>query len=508
MVRRPSPLKSENLPRAADPTGRPPSYDRGMGDKAAVTRWRTAGVRRVFGLDSDWTRQLPQGWLRRDALLAALFFAVGVISLECYRSFGMPRDSWPRWALIAAVALGCLPLIWRRRFPIAVMIACSAHMFIFGMTQQLVMANLGMQGVYFFAIFTAVAWAQDRRAVAIAVTAVLVFMFGWLAVQWSMASFMDDSVRNMTNDKGDRTGALFGPAAGVVIYGLIINIGYFFIALGAGASSWHGERARDQARKQAETIERQSDQLTAQAVMGERLRIARELHDVVAHHVSAMGIQAAAARKLIDRDADRAAQALSAVETSSREAVTQMRELLGTLRTESVQPLGKFTTETSGAPSMTDTHEAATASSSSASRAPEPSIDAIEDLVREASTDTFTVTLDDTLGDARCRVPGSVGHSLYRTVQEALSNVRKHSTATSADVYLRTGHSERGDYVEAEILDSGRPRSGTSGSGLGLMGMRERVRAHNGTCEIGPRIMGGYRVRVRIPLENDVTGEN
>ncbi|WP_455130708.1 sensor histidine kinase [Propionibacterium acidifaciens] len=94
-------------------------------------------------------------------------------------------------------------------------------------------------------------------------------------------------------------------------------------------------------------------------------------------------------------------------------------------------------------------------------------------------------------------MPLPIGLSIYRTVEEALTNVRRHSTARSAQVVVRI--TER--YAEAEILDSGRPVPGSSGTGLGLLGMRERVAGHKGEAEIGPRPTGGYRVRVRLPLE-------
>jgi signal transduction histidine kinase len=93
-----------------------------------------------------------------------------------------------------------------------------------------------------------------------------------------------------------------------------------------------------------------------------------------------------------------------------------------------------------------------------------------------------------------------VGLTLYRTVQEALHNVRRHSTASAATVVLRVDASPRGGFAEVEVLDAGRPRTGTSGTGLGLLGMRERVASLDGSLEIGPRATGGFRVRVRLPL--------
>lgn len=86
-------------------------------------------------------------------------------------------------------------------------------------------------------------------------------------------------------------------------------------------------------------------------------------------------------------------------------------------------------------------------------------------------------------------------------MQEALTNVRKHSTASAASVTVRVDRDANGRYAEAEVLDDGRPRPGTSGSGLGHLGMRERIGSHGGTAEIGPRLTGGYRVRVRFPVK-------
>lgn len=99
---------------------------------------------------------------------------------------------------------------------------------------------------------------------------------------------------------------------------------------------------------------------------------------------------------------------------------------------------------------------------------------------------------------AAAQVPPVVALSLYRAVEEALTNVRRHSTAHEAQVVVRV---EAGRYAEAEILDSGLPRPDSTGSGLGLLGMRERAKNVGGTVEAGPRMIGGYRVRMRLPLE-------
>jgi signal transduction histidine kinase len=252
---------------------------------------------------------------------------------------------------------------------------------------------------------------------------------------------------------------------------------------------WNAARRREQLAEQAVTIEKQGVALTDQAVVTERVRIARELHDVVAHHVSVIGIQAAAARRVLDRDPALAAEALATIERESREGVAQMRNLVGTLRSV---PDG-------GAPAGSD----------GASRAPEPGLADLPALTAadHDGLDTTFRQVEEPPG-AALDVPDPMGLSLYRTAQEAMANVRKHSTARSATVTLRvvrgpealTDQRFAHGFAEVEVLDDGRPRHGTSGSGLGQLGIRERAATHQGVVEIGPRATGGYRVRMRLPL--------
>ena len=101
---------------------------------------------------------------------------------------------------------------------------------------------------------------------------------------------------------------------------------------------------------------------------------------------------------------------------------------------------------------------------------------------------------------AAARLPRGLGLAVFRTVQEALTNVRRHSTADTVSVVVRVDESQPGGYAEVEVVDNGRPRHGTSGSGLGQLGIRERAATHEGQVDIGPRVTGGYRVRVRYPL--------
>ena len=123
-------------------------------------------------------------------------------------------------------------------------------------------------------------------------------------------------------------------------------------------------------------------------------------------------------------------------------------------------------------------------------------------LVAEVDGQGLAVSLDlvEEQDGAAARLPRGVGLAVFRTVQEALTNVRRHSTADTVSVVVRVDEVRAGGYAEVEVVDNGRPRHGTSGSGLGQLGIRERAATHEGQVDIGPRVTGGYRVRVRYPL--------
>jgi signal transduction histidine kinase len=434
------------------------------------------------GADSEWER-VPGDRARArrvDMWIALCFLITGSLGVELLRSIdslGQLQDSWA-WPHVA-VAVGTIPLVWRRRWPLLVASGLSLHLFGFGLAMPAVAVSVPMQVVYFVALFTGVGWARDRRAMVWVVVGIVLLMFGWLTWQFAVGSGVEEAMSH-TGEPLVRQG-LFSPAAAHVVYTLLINLLYFGGAILGGQAAWRAALQRDRLAEQARTIDEQASSLQWQAVVEERLRIARELHDVVAHHVSVIGIQAAAARRVLRRDTEAAEAALRSVETSSREAVSQMRELLGTLRTGEDGPTGN-------------------------ARSPEPRLADVPALVDQVATADVRVectVVEDSPG-AVGAVPDALGLSLYRTVQEALSNVRRHSSASAATVFVRVDRRpEPGfahGYAEVEVLDGGRPRSGTSGTGLGLLGVRERLATHGGVSEIGPRVTGGYRVRVRMPL--------
>jgi signal transduction histidine kinase len=434
-----------------------------------------------FAVDDAWQRPRPQVQ-RSDVAIAAAGAVLGLVSLELLRSAGaLEHLTAPVWAQLLATVSGAALLVGRRRWPLSVATLAALHMFVVGVTMPTVMAQFTLQVVYFVAIYAAVAWSRDRRLMVGVVGAIVVGMFLWLAWQFLVGSGIQEFLDE--RDGTERTG-LLGPVPAAVILTLLINVIYFGGAVIGGQLAWRAARQRAQLEAQARTIHEQSDTLRRRAVTDERLRIARELHDVVGHHVSVIGIQAAAARRVLDRDPEAAATALAAIEQSSRDGVTQMRSLLGTLRELDGGAGGQAGTET---------------------RMPEPGARDLPALVAEREASGLRTHLDvvESSPGAVDRLPAPLGLALYRVVQEALANVARHSTARRASVVLRVDEDGHHPHAEVEVLDDGRPRGRTSGSGLGHLGVRERAASQRGEVEIGPRPTGGYRVRVRIPLGSD-----
>jgi signal transduction histidine kinase len=427
-----------------------------------------------FGVDDTWERPRPVVG-RQDVVLAASVETVSLVALELVRSSGgLEHTDVAVWVQWATVSTGAALLLGRRRWPLAVALLAAVHMFVAGVTMPEVMGQVSLQIIYFVALLSGVAWARDRRAMAIVVSTIVLFMFAWITWQFALGS----TVQEWLDDEEftGRTG-IFPPIPSAIAITLLINAIYFGGAIIGGGVSWRAARQRDRLEAQATTIAAQAGRLREQAVVDERLRIARELHDVVAHGVSAMGIQAGAARRVLDRDPEAARTALSNVEDASRDAVTQMRRLLGTLREgETAQPQQGRTTDAG--------------------------VRDLACLVAEVTGQGLAVSLDvvESHAGAADRLPRGIGLAVYRTVQEALTNVRRHSTADTVSVVVRVDESHATAYAEVEVVDNGRPRHGTSGSGLGQLGIRERAATHDGQVDIGPRVTGGYRVRVRYPL--------
>jgi len=215
--------------------------------------------------------------------------------------------------------------------------------------------------------------------------------------------------------------------------------------------------------------ERSLAQTRARAAVGEeRTRIARELHDVVTHHVNLVVLQAMAASGMLDRDPERVREPLQVIERSGREALGEMRRLLGVLRDDDAErPL-----------------------------APQPGVDDLDELVGSAATAGMDVGL--AVSGSPRRLPAGLALTVYRIVQEALTNASRHAAGARVGVSVRY----EPDSVDVAIVDRGGAPPGKGGTegGRGLVGMRERVAVFAGTLEAGPDPEGGFAVHARLPI--------
>ena len=242
------------------------------------------------------------------------------------------------------------------------------------------------------------------------------------------------------------------------------EVGFGFIVI---FLVWYmGRRLRSRAERAAH-LEREQAAEARRAVAEERARIARELHDVVAHRVSLMTVQAGAAKTVAADDLEGAVQAMEAVEVAGRQALSELRHLLDVLRPEAdVDGLD-----------------------------PQPGLADVPRLVAQFEQAGLDVSL--TMNGARTDLPARVDLSAYRIVQEALTNVLKHA-GTTARAEVRLSTDDHG--VAIEVLDNGHGDTILPGSGQGIVGMRERAQLLGGALEAGPRPIGGFQVVARLPI--------
>ncbi|MEV5749452.1 sensor histidine kinase [Actinoallomurus sp. NPDC052308] len=216
----------------------------------------------------------------------------------------------------------------------------------------------------------------------------------------------------------------------------------------------------------------------ADAVTAERLRIAREMHDMVAHTIGIVALQAGAAKRVIDTQPARAREALGEVETASRETLSGLRRMLGALRQAELEK--------------------------GAETAPLDEMPGLADVDRLAATTTAAgVRVDVRRRGERRPLPPEVDLSAYRIIQEAVTNVVRHADATSCTVSI----DYQDEDVSIEVVDDGRGHGTTPGTGYGLVGMRERAALLHGDLTAGPRPEGGFRVTARLPLPTGVRVE-
>ncbi|TCN28594.1 signal transduction histidine kinase [Kribbella orskensis] len=345
--------------------------------------------------------------------------------------------------LLGAVWLGLVlvqsvPLLWRRRRPAVVLVAVSAAWVV----AQVVFGPSAPFGLW-VAVYSAIVHATRRTAEvgAAAATAVVAAL--------ELAQVGRDRLR-------------LEDALPMVVVTLVVVIVGFVVA---------DRRTRSAAlRDRAEFLEREREALSLQAAAEERLRIARELHDLVAHSLTTIAIQSSTGRLALPQHPDMAQRALAAIETTSRDASREMRQLLGVLR------------QGGDTPAQLD---------------PPPGLANLDDLVgtmRHAGADLRLAVEGD-----RRPLSRSLDLVAYRVVQEALTNVVKHAGHPAAAAVLVRYD---GDQLVLEITDDGAGKATSSDGhpGLGIVGMRERVTALGGQFTAGPRPVRGFRVEARLPI--------
>ena len=400
-----------------------------------------------------------------DVLVALSVFGLGILSVRIYYDLGADEPGNFRFATgVACMALLTLPLAVRRRYPpatlVCVVIAVLAYT-IFGVTEGALTATVGFLSIYSVGAYCEPRVANWVRALCIAV------ILGDLL--WILFFRQID----------------FGTSNASALGAGLLSVGsnlFFFIA------AWViGDVARTSRLRASElgvrNIELQTahDVINEQAVLDERVRIARELHDVVAHHVSVMGVQAGAARRVMSRSPEQAAEVLSGIEASSRQAVAELHRLLGFLRNETTAP---------GVGGLD---------------APQPSLSQLDGLVSQMNDAGLVVTV--AIEGTPAPLPASVDLSAYRVAQEALTNALKHGgVGTIVAVTLAYAP----DHVDLTVVDDGRGRSNgrvgnplvgpSVATGHGLVGMRERVALTGGTFHASRRRGSGFEVSATLPF--------
>jgi signal transduction histidine kinase len=333
-----------------------------------------------------------------------------------------------------AVLLMTLPLIWRRRQPLAVFLLIAAVAV--GVFQQAPYAGLTAVMIAAYSVGTYSLHRLLSLGVIFATATIIatVFHAGWPPLPDASAPY-------------------------------VIVLSMWLVGNAIRSRQLRADALADKATR----LEREREQATREAVAAEHARIARELHDVVAHSVSVMVVQAGAARHILNKSPHQADEALRAVESSGREAMAELRHLLGLLNHEDDQ--------------ITLT--------------PQPGLDQLDSLVRRVGEAGLPITLH--VEGRPCPLPPGLDLAAYRIVQEALTNALKHADLARTDVILEYREGE----LKIEILDDGPGRSAgaDAGAGHGLVGMRERVALYGGTLEAGPRLERGYAVRAWLPLD-------
>jgi signal transduction histidine kinase len=345
-------------------------------------------------------------------------------------------------AALALVAVACLALAWRRRYPVTVLAVSVAAV----------------------TIYTLLGYVNGAALLApvIALYAVATQLSAWRAIALGLVT----------------VGVLMAATAARNPFGQISGGGYYLIP-GMGAAVVFGGIALANRRAYVASIQDRAEQDARRQVDEERLRIARELHDVVAHTMATINVQAGVAAHVLPTKPEAAADALAAIKTASKEGLRELRAILNVLRqADDADPVQ-----------------------------PAPGLAQLDALVEGARRAGLPVTL--TVTGPPFPLPTAVDLAAYRIIQESLTNVIRHAGPAEAAVSL----SYRPDELEIDVTDTGHgPKASTgpgaagSPAGHGQAGMRERAASVGGTVQTGPRPGGGYEVTALLPIHRRLTG--
>ncbi|WP_017584948.1 sensor histidine kinase [Nocardiopsis ganjiahuensis] len=334
----------------------------------------------------------------------------------------------------ALILVACLPILWRTAFPrVVAAVTVTAATVYYPLSFPDGVVMLSAAVM----LYTVVRWGYR--------------VFGWLM---GPGVFVALSVHGLLSG-----GSLRAESVATLAWIIVL-------LCAAEVVRWRQEYLKADQEREAEVARTREEELLRRA-SDERLRLARDVHDTVAHNISLINVQAGTALYLMESQPERAAEALSTIKQTSKDTLTELRAMLGVLR----------------------------AVDESAPRSPVPGLDRVPDLVEGARGAGLEVVLEVT-GEER-RVAVGVEGVAYRAVQEALTNVVRHSDAGSARVRLDYGPSE----LLVAVVDDGRGTVGPPVEGNGITGMRERAALVGGSVDAGPVEGGGFRVRVRLPVD-------
>lgn len=392
-------------------------------------------------------------FLRTHPTWVDTFWAVVLFGLSCVSvtgANGVPGHHMPLAAGLALSAVLCVVVALRRRFPEPMLLLAAAT----GLAQLILdvettVADFAMLVITYTVATMGARWAS-RLALGISLCAATLAQIRWPADE---------------------------PAGLARIAVVVFQTVPFALAWVLGDSMRTRRAYFAQLEERAARLEKEREAQSKVAVAAERARIARELHDVVAHNVSVMVVQADGAAYVLDSAPDQAKKALETISSTGRQALAEMRRLLGVLRTGEHQEGGEYV--------------------------PQPDVEQIDDLVEQCRTSGLPV--DFKVEGTPRPLPSGVELTAYRIVQEALTNTRKHG-GPNAGASVRLVYFDDGLGLLVEDDGKGAPHElyeegGADGQGHGLIGMRERVGMVGGTLDAGPRPGGGFRISVLLPLK-------